>query len=80
MEDTSGILIAEDLKGLVLRSCSEGKEGEVVMLAMGNHLLHEFILRVDLLLALPFKFCILTECRLGVRESRLELLCGRTGL
>ena len=66
VERAVGIGLTEHFKSLSLGSCGKCKEGQVLMLTVGYHLLHYLIGAVDLVLGFAFYLRILTEHRLCI--------------
>ena len=48
MERAICVFCAEHFKGLPLGGCGKGKEGEVLVLAMNDHFLQQFVVGVNL--------------------------------
>ena len=69
-----GQLLAEELERLGLRRGGEGEEGEVLVLAVVQHLLDDAVLGVaDFLLALAFELGIFAQGVGGVRQGDFQL-------
>ena len=80
MELSVFVLSAKHLQGLGLRGGRKGKEGQVLMLAMGQHFPNDFIILIHFLLGLALQLRILTQSIFGIRQGRLQLQGCRASL
>ena len=68
------ILIPEHLQGLVLWRGSKGKKTQVLVLAVGDHLSHQLVLRIlQFVLGLTLQLRIFFECIMGIRQGNFQL-------
>ena len=80
MERPVFVFCSKHFKSLSLGRCGKGKEGKILMLAMGYHFLHELILLVNFILCQSFQFCVLPQSCFGICQCGFQLDCGRPRL
>ena len=80
MEAAVLIFFSELLQSRALGSSGEGKKAQVLVLAMGDHLLDQLVLGINFLFGLAFDKRILSQGVLGIGQGRFQLHGRRTGL